>query len=237
MNLLRTNYVFTGGPGGHRKYPLGEPEPGDIVLVRFGVTGGRGIGVVYRNDYQDEYDDKHRLHVLWLNKAPARLSDKTPVIGFSVAKGTVDVFRRAEEYARTFELLDRLNSGDESEAGPAVETASERNRYPFNQILYGPPGTGKTWKTTGLSLEIAGEADSEATADREKIHDLRFDPHSGEGRIAMVTFHQNFTYEDFVEGIPAGAEQRRRTRLRDASRGLQGGSCRRRSNGAPSGSY
>ena len=196
-----SNYVFTGSPGEHRKYPLGDPKPGDVVLVRFGVTGGRGIGVVYRNDYQDDYDDEHRLHVLWLNKAPARLSDKTPVMGFSVAKGTVDVFRRAEEYARTFELLDRLGSGDESEADPAVETVFERKHYPFNQILYGPPGTGKTWKTTGLSLEIVGEADSEATADREKIHDLRFDPHSGEGRIAMVTFHQNFTYEDFVEGI------------------------------------
>ena len=195
------NFVFAGGPGEHRKYPLGDPEPGDVVLVRFGLTGGRGIGVVYRNDYQDDYDDKHRLHVLWLNKAPARLSDKTPVMGFSVAKGTVDVFRRAEEYDRTFELLDRLGSGDESEADPAVETVSERKHYPFNQILYGPPGTGKTWKTTGLSLEIVGEADSEATADREKIHDLRFNPHSGEGRIAMVTFHQNFTYEDFVEGI------------------------------------
>ena len=195
------NYVFTGGPGGQRKYPFGEPEPGDIVLVRFGVTGGRGIGVVYRNDYQDEYNDKHRLHVLWLNKAPAGLSDKTPVIGFSVAKGTVDVFRRAEEYARTFELLDRLNSGDEPKSDPAVETVPEGKRYPFNQILYGPPGTGKTWKTMGLSLEIVGEADSEATADRQKVHDLRFDPHSGEGRIAMVTFHQNFTYEDFVEGI------------------------------------
>ena len=167
----------------------------------FSSGSGSLKAVVYRNDYQDDYDDEHRLHVLWLNKAPARLSDKTPVMGFSVAKGTVDVFRRAEEYARTFELLDRLGSGDESEADPAVETVSERKHYPFNQILYGPPGTGKTWKTTGLSLEIVGEADSEATADRQKIHDLRFDPHSGEGWIAMVTFHQNFTYEDFVEGI------------------------------------
>ena len=68
------NYVYTGGSGGvKRKYLLKEPERGDVVLVRFGRYEGRGIGVVYKNDYQDEFDEDHRLHVLWLNKMLAEL--------------------------------------------------------------------------------------------------------------------------------------------------------------------
>ena len=36
---------------------------------------------------------------------------------------------------------------------------------------------------------------------RQRFHDLRFDLETGEGQISMVTFHQNFAYEDFIEGI------------------------------------
>ena len=70
---------------------------------------------------------------------------------------------------------------------------------PRNQILYGPPGTGKTWRTVDVALSIVEGGDSEH--DLEHFEELRFDAHTGEGNIALVTFHQNFAYEDFVEGI------------------------------------
>ena len=42
--------------------------------------------------------------------------------------------------------------------------------------------------------------DEVAKEDRTAIKQ-RFNEHRGDGRIEMVTFHQNTTYEDFVEGI------------------------------------
>ena len=74
------------------------------------------------------------------------------------------------------------------------------NPQPLNQILYGPPGTGKTWRTVNLALAMIDEQ-PDSDHDRDRFNRLRFDPESGNGNIAMVTFHQNFAYEDFVEGI------------------------------------
>ena len=72
---------------------------------------------------------------------------------------------------------------------------------PLNQILYGPPGTGKTWNTVSLALAIV-EGDPNALGDRGRFDELAFDPaEKNVGNIAMVTFHQNYAYEDFVEGI------------------------------------
>ena len=56
-------------------YPLTEPKPGDIILVRMGMQKGRAIGIVYRNDYaedgvykNDKFNEDAYIHVLWINK-------------------------------------------------------------------------------------------------------------------------------------------------------------------------
>ena len=195
------NYVFVGGPGDKRKYPLADAKRGDLVLVRFGRSEGHGIGVVYRNEYQGDFEEAHRLHVLWLNKEHASLPAMTAMAGFGRAGKTIDSFRGTQEYAPTFELVDRLSvEGLSKPDGSAGYEAADRG-VPLNQILYGPPGTGKTWRTRDLSLKIVGEASPDAESNRRKFDKLRFNPKAGTGRIAMVTFHQNVAYEDFIEGI------------------------------------
>ena len=183
-DFASNNWVYTGGPGTNRRYPLDQPEADDIILVRFGQTTGFGIGIVYKNDYKDGFAENRRLHVVWLNKAQAQLSGRTAIIGFSSASGTMEIFREAAEYASTFALLDRL-------AG-----RNHPMTYPLNQIFYGPPGTGKTWRTTARALAIIDGVAENAEPDVERFRELRDDR-----RVRMVTFHQNFAYEDFVEGI------------------------------------
>ncbi len=77
---------------------------------------------------------------------------------------------------------------------------------PLNQILFGPPGTGKTYHTINKALAILDPAWlAEHETDRQALK-TRFDELVKEGRIDFVTFHQSFSYEDFVEGIRAESD-------------------------------
>lgn len=73
----------------------------------------------------------------------------------------------------------------------------------LNQILFGPPGTGKTYNVIDKALAIlAPELLQQAGIDRAALH-TKFTEFEKAGQIAFVTFHQSFSYEDFVEGLRA----------------------------------
>ena len=74
----------------------------------------------------------------------------------------------------------------------------KKKNMPLNQILYGPPGTGKTYHTINKAVEII--APKFNYNDRTELLE-QFKKLKNEGRIEFITFHQSFSYEDFIEGI------------------------------------
>ena len=70
-------------------------------------------------------------------------------------------------------------------------------KIPLNQILYGPPGTGKTYHTITKAVEIIDGQISPDYTEAKK----RFDELKAKGQIKFITFHQNYSYEDFMVGI------------------------------------
>ena len=214
--FVRENAVWTGGPGTvgwddytpgaplDAAYPLTLPEPGDLMLVRY-ASHGRGIGIVHRNDYATELSAQARLHVVWLNRS--NVPDLLPASrgrGFSRAHANAETFFAHDAYRPTHRLLHRLRDDADTPPADAVDDPAATDRLnpgtPLNQILYGPPGTGKTWRTVDLAVSIVDNAVN-AGHDVDRFGELRFDPVSHTGNIALVTFHQNFAYEDFVQGI------------------------------------
>ena len=64
-------------------------------------------------------------------------------------------------------------------------------------ILYGPPGTGKTYSAKELICSELGISNKE-------LEDFKFTestPVKEKGAWALVQFHPNYTYEDFIGGI------------------------------------
>lgn len=120
---------------------------------------------------------------------------KLQVLG-NVAAPTQEGVNDSTTTTFTFELL--------KDANPVAAELEVRDRTQMttNLILYGPPGTGKTYTTAFeavrlcLSDEEFGALENNRSALMKEYRRL-----VSEGLIEFVTFHQSFSYEEFVEGL------------------------------------
>ena len=106
-----------------------------------------------------------------------------------------------------------VTSFDDSEAIKCLEEICKQNsnkeqdmtKIPLNQILYGPPGTGKTYNTVIKAMEITNpeliQKDKDGNIENYELLKEKFDELKQQGQIEFVTFHQSYSYEEFVEGI------------------------------------
>lgn len=227
----KENAVWTGGSRSKKKkYPIESPKRGDIILVRFGqkhgTAQGKAIGVVLDNDYARHrgWSPDRRIHVLWINRTEADLPQDTVQIALSGAgTKTLQAFKNTEQYQSSFRLIeqymtirapDPVVEQEVKQIEPRELSDDSPQMHSLNQILYGPPGTGKTWNTVNRAVAIVEgrtmtdvEREAGTSVGRDAVK-ARFDVLRDGGQIAMVTFHQNYAYEDFIEGIrPVVAEE------------------------------
>lgn len=85
---------------------------------------------------------------------------------------------------------------------------SNKNKYPLNQIFYGPPGTGKTFNTFSYALSIVKDYNYKDLIEKQKsdsgfkgLIDSQYNECVENGQIQFITFHQSYSYEEFIEGI------------------------------------
>ena len=81
------------------------------------------------------------------------------------------------------------------------QTNIHKMDFPLNTILYGPPGTGKTYNTILRAAQIIENRvidsyDEALEVFKSNLHD----------KIEFITFHQNYSYEDFIQGLRPDTE-------------------------------
>ncbi|WP_250518977.1 AAA family ATPase [Caballeronia sp. ATUFL_M1_KS5A] len=103
------------------------------------------------------------------------------------------------------EFTDGDDAPSTAESGAVNSLAADREPGPTNLILFGPPGTGKTYHTVNEALRILDPALLSNSLSRGELT-AAFDKYIENGQIVFATFHQSFSYEDFVEGLRATTE-------------------------------
>jgi hypothetical protein len=96
---------------------------------------------------------------------------------------------------------------------PNKKSILMENSKKLNRLFFGPPGTGKTYKTISEAIKIIDpvfyeENEKNRTEITQKFRELLIkDWTNTKGQIVFCTFHQSFSYEDFVEGIKPKTSQ------------------------------
>ena len=169
----------------------------------------------------DARDLKNHLELLQEKNIPFCISSRTDKKKPAVGSWLESVVETLPDDSLPLTGAGRMPSAYEGSdfADDAADTVADTGTEPaamppLNQILHGPPGTGKTYATIDHALailapELLAQNSGNDPETRKRLK-AAFDRFVAEDRVRFVTFHQSFSYEDFVEGLralPPGSEE------------------------------
>lgn len=141
----------------------------------------------------------------WQNYYKNKLAIKNDRL-FSLEKFFVDKYDTNLDMTRESELMIKNYGIPDNRIQRIVpDEIPETKNFSLNQILYGPPGTGKTYNTVIKAMEIIApdllKYDKDGKVENYDSIKKEFNLLKKQGRIEFITFHQSYSYEEFVEGI------------------------------------
>lgn len=167
---------------------LHEMKPGDVVIVKRGKDELLGYGII-NSEYsyqEDRKEFKSIRHVEWIKNGSWKVDNPM------VLKTLTDITRYPSEHPGYSTYYDRL-LGIMGESNKSNQT---KMQHPLNTIFCGPPGTGKTYHTILRAAEIIENREINSYTEALSVFNQKL-----HNQIEFITFHQNYGYEDFIQGL------------------------------------
>jgi hypothetical protein len=205
IGALRDNAVDRWSVAAHKK----SIKPGDKAIIWVtGPSSGCYALVTITSAVTDlpiespaysRKEEFNSIHGRVLITIDHNLWDR-PILESNITEAQLDLKagNQGTTFAATKEQYEYLRT---------LATKPDHTMHDLNTILYGPPGTGKTFHSVTHTVAIierrpVEQVMTECTDEqgRKQVR-ARFEQYMANGQVRSVTFHQSFTYEDFIEGI------------------------------------
>ena len=168
-------------------------------INKLDIFGGEDDSKLKERNYNKEYSEiPKNLYILGIINT---LSDYRAFLNLKIC----NYFNFEKMYSKD-EIIEKIGKIDEE-----ILKKVDNFKFPLNTILYGPPGTGKTYNSIFYSVGIIKKDKSIIDMIKDKTKNIsnivkeeifnNFNYLKEQGQIEFVTFHQSYSYEDFVEGI------------------------------------
>jgi 5-methylcytosine-specific restriction enzyme B len=173
---------------------------GDVIIAKKGRGELLGYGFV-TSDY---IYDKNRKNYQKIRQVDWKLKGNWKVDFSLVLKTLTDITKYNSDhpdYETYHERLMGIMEVGNSTLKNKEKSDSLNTHYPLNTIFYGPPGTGKTYNTVLRAAEIIEKRKIDSF--HEALEIFKANLHN---QIEFITFHQNYSYEDFIQGLRPDTE-------------------------------
>ena len=173
------------------------------------------LAVLLTEMYDSSENKTTAIHMFGLKYAEAIKNTKSSVVDIVKKSSISDSYHtEVSKGIRIYESILNNEYGirfadeniidEEEKTSKLLPVLPKRTRATFelNSILYGAPGTGKTYSTAKYAVAIA-EGKSLAAVSAEPREDImrRYNQLVKDEQVVFTTFHQNYGYEDFIQGI------------------------------------
>lgn len=138
------------------------------------------------------------------------MSEFSQVAKDSIVANIEDIRRRLSLESLPDENFGSNEDGVRNRSCLEIKRTARSNRlHPMNFIVFGAPGTGKTYSMVEYALAIIDNKEPKLTGitlEERRANVSRYKQLIKEQRIVFTTFHQNYGYEEFIQGLRPDTE-------------------------------
>lgn len=117
-----------------------------------------------------------------------------------------DSIKESQYGVSFYDRIDKLDKVEDIKIKKGLPNRNSRENkiHALNSIIYGAPGTGKTYSTVQYAIAMIENTEvdlTEKTDYERKQMVKKYNQYVEDGKIVFTTFHQNYGYEDFIQGL------------------------------------